>query len=63
MVTLPEPVLEAAAIRHAAGQCLKRVDLARRIRLLGVRVGSLVRARNLPAPQAESASVPDQELF
>jgi DNA polymerase-4 len=42
-LTLPEPVLEAAAIRQAAGQCLKRVDLARRIRLLGVRAGNLVK--------------------
>ncbi len=42
-LTLPEAVVDAAAIRHAAGQCLKRVDLARRIRLLGVRAGSLVR--------------------
>jgi DNA polymerase IV len=42
-LTLPEQVVDAAAIRHAAGQCLKRVDLQRRIRLLGVRAGSLVR--------------------
>jgi DNA polymerase-4 len=42
-LTLPEPVLEAAAIRQAAGQCLKRVDLSRRIRLLGVRAGNLVK--------------------
>ena len=42
-LTLPEPVADFAAIRHAAGQCLKRVDLARRIRLLGVRAGSLVK--------------------
>ncbi len=35
---------EAATIRLAAGLCLKRVDLARRIRLLGVRVGTLQRA-------------------
>ena len=42
-LTLPEPVADAEAIRHAAGLCLKRVDLARRIRLLGVRAGSLVR--------------------
>ena len=42
-LTLPEPVLEAAALRHAAGQCLKRVDLSRRLRLLGVRAGSLVK--------------------
>jgi DNA polymerase-4 len=43
-LTLARPTAEAATIRLAAGQCLKRVDLARRIRLLGVRVGSLQRA-------------------
>jgi DNA polymerase IV len=42
-LTLPQPVVDAAAVRHAAGLCLKRVDLSRRIRLLGVRAGSLVR--------------------
>ena len=40
---LAAAVADAAAIRRAAGQCLKRVDLARRLRLLGVRAGSLVR--------------------
>ncbi len=42
-LTLPQPVSDAVAIRHAAGLCLKRVDLSRRLRLLGVRAGSLVR--------------------
>ena len=42
-LTLPEPVADAAAIRQAAGLCLKRVDLRRRLRLLGVRAASLVR--------------------
>jgi len=41
--TLDEPVVDAAAIRRAAGECLKRVPLERRIRLLGVRVGALSR--------------------
>jgi DNA polymerase-4 len=41
--TLDEPTQDAKAIRHAAGLCLKRVVLERRIRLLGVRVGSLFR--------------------
>ncbi len=36
------PTADALAIRRAAGECLKRVPLDRRIRLLGVRVGSLV---------------------
>jgi DNA polymerase-4 len=33
---------DAQTIREAAGQCLKRVDLKRRLRLLGVRVGALM---------------------
>jgi DNA polymerase-4 len=48
--TLPRPTREAAAIRRAAGECLKRVPLDRRIRLLGVRVGSLVRPDAVAAP-------------
>jgi DNA polymerase-4 len=35
---------QASTIRHTAGLCLKRVDLNRRFRLLGVRVGSLIKA-------------------
>jgi DNA polymerase-4 len=47
-LTLDHHTADAQAIRHAAGQCLKRVDLKRRLRLLGVRVGSLCRAGELP---------------
>ncbi|MEO8508416.1 MAG: DNA polymerase IV [Betaproteobacteria bacterium] len=39
--TIPAPTQDAQAIRRAAGECLKRIDLERRIRLLGVRIGSL----------------------
>ena len=46
--SLDEYVADAKRIRQAAGQCLKRVDLTRRIRLLGVRVGSLVKAGTQP---------------
>ena len=42
-LTLADPVSDAAAVRHAAGLCLKRVDLTRRLRLLGVRASALVR--------------------
>jgi DNA polymerase-4 len=42
-LTLPHAVADAATIRGAAGQCLKRVELSRRLRLLGVRVASLQR--------------------
>jgi DNA polymerase-4 len=43
-MTLPTPLAEASAIRQAAGLCLKRAPLTKRLRLLGVRVGTLVRA-------------------
>ena len=39
---------DAKRIRQVAGQCLKRVDLSRRLRLLGVRVGTLVKAGTAP---------------
>jgi DNA polymerase-4 len=42
--TLDAPTDDARAIRAAAGQCLKRVELDRRIRLLGVRVDALSHA-------------------
>jgi DNA polymerase IV len=42
--TLEAPTRDARAIRRAAGECLKRVPLDRRIRLLGVRAGSLVKS-------------------
>lgn len=41
-LTLPAAIDNAAAIRQAAGQCLKRAPLQRRLRLLGVRVGNLM---------------------
>ena len=50
--TLPEHTQDARRIRQVAGQCLKRVDLGRRLRLLGVRVGSLVRVGEAPQPEA-----------
>jgi DNA polymerase-4 len=48
--TLDAPTDDAGTIRRAAGECLKRVPLERRIRLLGVRVGSLS-ASGEPAQQ------------
>jgi DNA polymerase-4 len=43
-LTLDEATADAATIRRAAGQCLKRVDLRVRLRLLGVRAGTLQKA-------------------
>jgi DNA polymerase-4 len=42
--TLDEPTRDARAIRRTAGECLRRVPLDRRIRLLGVRIGTLSRS-------------------
>ncbi len=39
---------DAKEIRKFAGVCLKRVDLSRKLRLLGVRVGSLVKHGAIP---------------
>ena len=48
----------ALTIRQVAGQCLKRVDLTQRLRLLGVRVGSLVKQGTVtPAAQPYSERV------
>ncbi len=41
-VTLARPSRDPEAIREAARACLKRVDLDRRLRLLGVKAGMLV---------------------
>lgn len=47
--TLATPMADALTIRRAAGECLKRVSLTSKIRLLGVRIGSL-------CPRAEANS-------
>ena len=42
--TIAAPTQDARVIRQVAGECLKRVPLERRLRLLGVRIGGLVHA-------------------
>ncbi len=60
-LTLEHAVTDAAAIRRAAGLCLKRAPLQRRLRLLGVRVGklepfpALVYESNKPPAPVETA--------
>jgi DNA polymerase-4 len=43
-ITLAAPIAEARILRRAAGECLKRVELGRSIRLLGVKASGLERA-------------------
>ena len=65
-LTLPLPTADAATIRRAAGLCLKRADLSRRLRLLGVRVASLESASQFTglstglrqAPEAGAGKAP-----
>ncbi|MEP7180699.1 MAG: DNA polymerase IV [Betaproteobacteria bacterium] len=53
-LTIDAPTQDAKVIRRAAGECLRRMPLDRRIRLLGVRVGTLTA---VDAPR-ESGSEP-----
>ncbi len=55
-LTGPTALQDAAAIRLAAGQCLKRVDLGKKLRLLGVRASSLVK---LPPDATEAPAGTD----
>jgi len=57
-LTLPGHTLDAREIRRAAGSCLKRVDLSRRLRLIGVRASALARLADLVAPLAEAPPAP-----
>ena len=55
--TLGHFTADARAIRQAAGLCLKRAPLERRLRLLGVRVGALLRADAAEALAANTGPV------
>ena len=57
-VTLPAHASQAGDIRRHAGQCLKRVDLSRRLRLIGVRAGGLARVADLLACPPAAAAPP-----
>jgi DNA polymerase-4 len=55
--TLAQATNDAPQIRQAAGQCLKRVDLTRRLRLLGVRASGLMHARAQVRVEADDSVV------
>jgi DNA polymerase-4 len=53
-LTLPVATDDAAAIRRAAGECLKRVPLNQRLRLLGVRIGALSKKNAQPEQPSQA---------
>ena len=53
--TIDHYTADAADIRKIGGLCLKRVDMKRRLRLLGVRVGALVKADSQEALSPDTA--------
>lgn len=46
-LTLPEPTADPMIIRRAAGECLRRVALEHKFRLLGVKASGLIRQEQL----------------
>jgi DNA polymerase-4 len=61
--TIAAPTQDARTIRRAAGECLKRVPLDRRIRLLGVRISTLCNAGEVARAEAVAAEEPTGNLF
>ena len=57
-ITLPAGIVDGGLIRRAAGLCLKRVPLTRRIRLLGVRAGGLVSLTEVAQGGGAQGSLP-----
>ena len=55
-ITLATPTADGQAIRKAAGECLKRIPLTQRIRLLGVRASALLPATGILVQQASHQS-------
>ena len=54
-ITIAHYTADAKTIRQMAGQCLKRVNLTRRLRLLGVRVGALRKGSGAEASEENQA--------
>jgi DNA polymerase-4 len=62
-LSLPTATADAAQIRAAAGACLKRVDLAKRLRLLGVRMGNLERPGQAEPKKRTKATLPQAKVL
>jgi len=60
---VPMPLADATALRDAARECLKRVNLDRKLRLLGIRAGALVKREEYLAHAASGDRVAEAGLF
>jgi DNA polymerase-4 len=60
---LEVPIADANALRDAVRTCLKRVPLERKLRLLGIRAGSLMRKDEYRAPVVAPSRVAEPGLF
>jgi DNA polymerase-4 len=60
-LTLDAHISDAHTIRQTAGRCLKRAMLEQRLRLLGVRAGSLCKADALPSPAQASGNAGERD--
>ena len=60
--TLDHYTANPLEIRQVGGLCLKRVDMKRRLRLLGVRVGALVKADSDEALHPSANKLPSSKL-
>jgi len=56
--TIPQPTADATLIKAAARECLRRVRLDQRLRLLGIRVGALSPAQSRPMPLSPQWELP-----
>ncbi len=61
--TLPVPIADAMSLRDAARASLKRVTLDRRLRLMGIRAGALVKAVDYLAHPQPISQVAEPSLF
>jgi len=61
--TVDTPIGDAAGLRRVAGQCLTRVSLQQKLRLMGVRVGSLVAISDANGCNENTPVAPIQQSF
>ena len=61
--TIEAPTNDVATIRSVAAQCLRRAELTRRLRLLGVKVSGLARVEAEVGRAAAAPSMPELPLF